>query len=195
MAHALTENGRGRFSTERIQQPIEPIERGEMDAGRERLELAELDLRRFAREIADVPDDPKALAIRLFRRQDVLNRDIDRALQSVAGRQLTDEDKRALAARLKPLEAHQRAIAELARTIKPPDGKEGQAHFPHDAVRDAAAKTVCAAETLPSQKTQEITDRKNDARQALERLANEMQDSWRRQEPTRQRFADAQAVE
>ena len=191
---ALTENGRGRFSTERIRQPIEPIERGEMDAGRERLEAAEADLRRFAREIADVPDDPKALALRLFRRQDLLNRDIDRALQPFAGRQLTDEDNKALAARLKPLEARQRAIAELARTIKAPEGKEGQARFPHDAARDAAAKTVRAAETLPSRKTQEITDRKNEARQALERLANELQDSWRRQEPARQRFADARRL-
>ena len=191
---ALRENGRGQLSTDRISQPIEPIERGDMDVGRERLELAELDLRRFARDVADVPDDPKALATRLFRRQDVLNHDIDRALQSVAGRQLTDDDKKALAARLKPLETRQRAIAELAKTIKPPEGKEGQARFPRDAAQDAVAKTARAAETLPSRKTQEITDRKNEARQALERLANELQDSWRRQEPARQRFADARRL-
>ena len=190
----LTENFRGRLNAEALRQAIEPIERGDVEGGRERLEAAEGELRRVARDIADVQDDPKALAYRLFRRQDALNRDIDRALESVARRELSGEEKAAFAARLKSLEERQRAIAVLARSIKPPEGKEGQARFPHDAAREAAARTARAAETLPSQKTQEIADRKNEARQALERLANELQDAWRRQEPTRQRFDEARRL-
>ncbi len=162
---ALAENFRGRLNAEGIRQAIEPIERGDVEGGRERLEAAEGELRRVARDIADVPDDPKALAYRLLRRQDALNRDIDRAIESVARRELSGEEKTAFAARLKPLEQRQRAIADLAKSIKPPEGKESQARFPHDAAREAAARTARAAETLPSQKTQEIADRKNEARQ------------------------------
>jgi hypothetical protein len=187
----LGENGRGRLNTEGVRQAVESIERGDVEVGRERLEGGENELRRLARDIADVQDDPKALAGRLFRRQDTLNRDIDIALQSVAGKTLSAEEKTAFAARLKPLEQRQRAIAELAKTIKPPAGKEGRARFPHEAARDASEKTGRAAEILRSQKTQEISDRKNEARQALERLANELHDPWRRQEPTRQRFEEA----
>ena len=187
----LGENGRGRVNSEAIRQAVEPIERGDVEGGRERLEGAENDLRRLARDIADVQDDPKALAGRLFRRQDALNRDIDMALQSVAGKTLSTEEKTAFAARLKPLEQRQRAIADMAKTITPPAGREGRARFPHEAAREASEKTGRAAETLLSQKTQEIADRKNEARQALERLANELHDPWRRQEPTRQRFDEA----
>jgi hypothetical protein len=189
----LGENGRGRVNTEGLRQAVEPIERGDVEGGRERLEGAENELRRLARDVADVQDDPKALAGRLFRRQDALNRDIDAAFQSAGGKDkaLTGDEKAAFGARMKPLEQRQRAIAELAKTIQPPSGKEGQARFPRDAARDATAKTARAAEAMRSQKPREIEDRKNEARQALERLANELHDPWRRQEPTRQRFDEA----
>ncbi len=136
-------------------------------------------------------DDPKSVAVRLLRRQETLNRDIDQAIQSAAGKTMTAEEKTAFAARLKPLEVRERAIAELAKSIKPPAGKEGRARFPHEAARDAAAKTLRAAETLSSQKPQEIMDRKNEALQSLGRLSVEMHDQWRRQEFTRQQFNDA----
>ena len=60
-------------------------------------------------------------------RQGVLNRDIELAVSSVAGRQLTADQKAAFAARMKPLQERQRAIAELAKSIQPPSGKEGKA--------------------------------------------------------------------
>ncbi len=190
----LAENGRGRINTEAIRQAVEPIERGDVEGARERLEGAENELRRLTRDLEDVPADPKALAGRLFRRQDALNREIDEALRSVAGKKLTDEEKKAFAARMKPLAEREQAIAKLTKTIQPPPGKEGQQRFPHDAARDAVAKTARSAETLPSQKTKEIEDRKNEARQALERLANELHDPWRRQEPTRQKFDEARRI-
>ena len=191
MDQGLQENGRSRLNAEGIRQALEPVDRGDIEGGREHLQHAEDELRRLARDVADARDDPKAVALRLLRRQDTLNRDIDEAIQSFRGKTTTAEEKLAFAARLKPLESRQRAITELAKSIKPPAGKEGQARFPHEAARDAAAKTSRAADTLPTQKLQEITDRKNEARQALERLAGELHDQWRRQEPTRQQFSDA----
>ena len=82
----LGENGRGRLNTDGIRQAGLPIERGDVEGARERLEAAENELRRLTRDLEDVPADPKALAGRLFRRQDALNRDIERLLHSVAGK-------------------------------------------------------------------------------------------------------------
>ena len=44
----LGENGRGRLNTEGLRQAVEPIERGDVEGGRERLEGAENELRRLA---------------------------------------------------------------------------------------------------------------------------------------------------
>ena len=82
----LGENGRGRLNTDGLRQAVEPIERGDVEGGRERLEGAENELRRLARDVADVQDDPKALAGRLFGRQDALNRDIDAAFSRREGK-------------------------------------------------------------------------------------------------------------
>ena len=125
----LQENGRSRLNAEGIRQALEPVERGDIEGGREHLQHAEDELRRLARDVADARDDPKAVALRLLRRQDTLNRDIDEAIQSFRGKTTTAEEKLAFAARLKPLESRQRAITELAKSIKPPAGKEGQGTF------------------------------------------------------------------
>ncbi len=136
---------------------------------------------------------PKALAGRLTRRQDALNRDIDEAVRSVQGKDVAPEETR-FAARMKSLAKRQDDIARLTRTIVPPAGKEGKNRFPNDAARDAVEKTTRAAQSLQSQRVQELEGRKNEARQALERLANELHDPWRRQEPTRQKFEEARRI-
>jgi hypothetical protein len=187
----LAENSRARLNTDSIHQPISPIERGEFEQARDQLEGAENELRRLARDIEDVPADPKALAGRLARRQDALNRDIDEALRSIHGKELAAEEKARFAARMKSFAAREQEIARLTATIVPPDGKEARNRFPHDAARDAAQNTTRAVQSLVSQKVPEIEGRKNDARQALERLANELPDAWRRQEPIRQKFDEA----
>ncbi len=190
----LAENGRGRLNSDGIRQAVEPIERGEFEQARERLEGAENELRRLARDLEDVPTDPKALAGRLTRRQDALNRDIDEAVRSVQGKDVTPEEKTRFAARMKSLAQRQDDIARLTRTIVPPAGKEGKNRFPNDAARDAVEKTTRAAQNLQSQRVQELEGRKNEARQALERLANDLHDPWRRQEPTRQKFEEARRI-
>ena len=190
----LGENGRAHLNTEGIRQAGLPIERGDVEGARERLEAAENELLRLTRDLEDVPADPKALAGRLLRRQDALNRDIELALASVAGKTLTSEEKAAFAARLKPFEERERAIAALAKTIEPPQGKEAKQRFPHEAAREAVARTNRALEGLAARNPADINGRKNEARQALERLANELQDAWRRQEPTRQKFDEARRI-
>ncbi len=156
------------------------------------LEGAENELRRLARDIEDVPADPKALAGRLVRRQYALNGEIDEALHDVRNKdKLGAEEKAALNARMKSLARREEAIARLAKTIKPPEGKEGRNKFPQEAAREAVNKTTRAVETLGTLTPQVIEEGKNGARQALERLANELPDIWRRQEPTRQKFDEA----
>jgi len=190
----LAENGRGRLNADSIRQAAEPIARGDLEQARERLEGAEIELRRLARDLEDVPGDPKALAGRLARRQDALNRDVDEALGSIRGKTLNGEEKAAFAARIKALTQRQQAIARLTKTIQPPAGKEGRNRFPQDAARDALQKTARAALALPTQKAQEIDGRKQEARLALDRLANELQDYWRRQEPARQKLDEARRI-
>src|SRR5581483_4517200 len=64
----LEENGRGRLDADALGRAVEPIERGDIAAGKQRLDEAEDALRRMARDLDDLRDDPKALARRLARR-------------------------------------------------------------------------------------------------------------------------------
>ena len=148
--------------------------------------------RRFARDIEDVPADPKALAGRLVRRQYDVNREIDEALRDVRNKdKLSPDEKAALTTRMKSLARREEAINRLARTIQPPEGKEGRGKFPQEAAREAVDKTKRAVEALGTLTPIVIEEGKNNARQALERLANDLPDLWRRQEPTRQKFDEA----
>ncbi len=188
----LAQNGRSRLNVEQVRQPIEPIEHGDIDQAQYRLNGAELELRRLAHDLEDVPSDPRALAGRLAHRQDALNRDIDEALRKLRGQDKLDaEEKAALAARMKSLARREEAIVRLARTIQPPQGQEGRNRFPHEAAREAVNKTSRAVETLKHLSPRAIDEAKNEARQALGRLANEVPDVWHRQEPARQKFDEA----
>ncbi len=191
----LAENYRSRLNIETVRQPIEPIERGDIDQARQRLEGAEDELRRLAQDLEDVPADPKALAGRLARRQDAINREIDETLPKLRDQdKLSAEEKAALAARMKSLARRQEAILGMARTIQPPQGKEGRNRFPHEAAREAVNKTARAVETLKFLSPQAIDEAKNEARQALYRLANELPDIWRRQETYRPKFDEARRL-
>ncbi|MGP0062270.1 MAG: hypothetical protein ACLQGP_01545 [Isosphaeraceae bacterium] len=188
----LAENGRSRLNSEAIRQAADPIERGDIDQARQNLEGAENELRRLTRDIEDVPADSKALAGRLVHRQYALNNEIDEALRDVRNKdKLSPEEKAALNDRMKSLARREETIGRLARTIQPPAGKEGRSKFPHEAAREAVNKTTRAVEALGTLTPQVIEEGKNGARQALERLANDLPDHWRRQEPTRQKFDEA----
>ncbi len=132
-----------------IGQPAPPLAQGQIDPARERLEGAENELRRLARDIEDLPLDAKALATRLFRRQDSLNHDVDQVLADFRDRKEPGRDGRAaLAEKLKPLRMRQQAIARLARRSSPrPDKTAAPAsHTRLPATR--LSESAKAAETL-----------------------------------------------
>ncbi len=162
----LAENGRSRLNIDKILQPIEPLEHGDIDQARQRLDGAEYELRRLAQDLEDVPSDPRALAGRLARRQEALNREIDEALRSRRDQdKLSAEEKAALVARRESLARREEAIVGLARTIQPPQGQEGRNRFPHEAAREAVNKTSRAVEALKHLGPQAIGEARNEARQ------------------------------
>ena len=172
-----------------------PIESGDIDQARQRLEGAEAELRRLAHNLEEVPSDPKAIAGRLVRRQDALNREVDQVVRDGRRQDKLDAgEKAALAARMKALARREEAIVQVARTIQPPQGKEGRNRFPQEATREAVNKTSCAVETLKYLSPKAIDQAKNEARQALYRLANELPDVRHQEEPTRQKFAEARRL-
>ena len=190
----LGESGRARVNTESLGNVTQPIERGDVDLARERLDWADHELLRLAVDLEDVPNDPKANAARLFRQQAALDREIEAALRSVAGGQLTPDEKSAFTERMKRLGKREQAIAQATGTIQPPSGKEGKQRFPHDAARDAVAATKRAGQALVSGNAKDIENARDQARGALQRLAEALPNVWQRQEPTRQKYEEARRV-
>lgn len=193
----LAESGRGRLNTDPVHQAAEPIERGDLDQARQRLENAESELRRLVRDLEDIPEDSRALAYRLARRQDVLGMQVGEAIREnkPAQSEPTAEEKNALAKSLAPLLERQAEIARLAETIqKPKDAaadSEAAKRFPADAARAAVQSTARAVEALKTAKPREIDERQNEARRDLRRLADQLPDAWRRQEPGRRQLDEA----
>ena len=177
----LAENGRARVDAEALARAVEPIRRGEIGAGRERLEEAEDALRRLARDLDDVRDDPKALARRLARQQETLGRQVEEATRDLKN----PERKATLGDRLKPLADAEAAIAGLVAQIPAPPDRRDQA-------RAAAESTEMASKSLDGGKSpDEMRSRQNEARDALNRLADALPDANNRREQARQRAGEA----
>ena len=184
-----------RLNIEPIRQPIEPIERGDIDQARQHLEGAEYELRRLAHRSRGRSVRSQGTGRPSAHRQDALNREIDEVLPKLRSRDKLDtEEKAALAARMQSIARREEAIVGLARTIQPPQGKDGRNRFPHEAAREAVNKTRRAVESLKHLSPQAIDEAKNESRQALYRLANDLPDDWRRQEPIRQKFDEARRL-
>ncbi|SIO32490.1 hypothetical protein SAMN05444166_3793 [Singulisphaera sp. GP187] len=194
---ALAESGRGRLNTDPVHQAAEPIERGDLDQARQRLEHAESELRRLARDLEDIPGDSQALAQRLARRQDALGSQVAEAIREhkPAQGEPTAEEKNALANRLAPLLVRQAEIARLAETIQGPadaaPGSEAAKRFPVDAALAAFQSTARAVEALKTLAPRDIEERQNAARRDLRRLADLLPDASRRQEPARRQVDEA----
>ncbi len=60
----LSENSRGPVNTDALAKPADPLARGDVEEARQQLDQAQNELRRLARDLADVQDDPRALAQR-----------------------------------------------------------------------------------------------------------------------------------
>lgn len=194
---ALAENGRPRVNVDAIRQAAEPLERGELAQGRERVAGAESELRMRAKDLEEAPRDLKSLAYRLLLRQDQIRNDLNQAIGDARGKDnLPAPEREALAKRLAPIAARQKAVADLAAAVlnstdaKAPDNVEPR--FPRDAAGKAAEATAKAVEAdRNAANPREAEARANEARDALNRLTNELPDVGRREAPARQAFNEA----
>ncbi len=176
----LEENGRGRLDAGALARPIEPIERGEIEAGSQRLNEAEDALRRLSRDLDDVRDDPKALARRLARRQDVLNNQV----AEMVAQSRDPDQKAALAEGLKPFAAREDAIARLAAGLPVPDDLKNLA-------KEAVAAVERSRDDLNTNKNDQVQNHQNEARDRLSRLADALPDLNQRRQQMLQSLNEA----
>ncbi len=175
----LGENGRAGLDPSPLARAVEPLERGEVEQGRQRLLEAEDALRRLSRDLEDVADDPKALARRLARRQEEVNNQAHQARN--------DRNNPApLADRLKPLQQREEAIARLVAAIPAPDPAKNQAN-------EAAKATARVAEDLKGDRSPQAQERGNAAKDALNRLADALPDRNAQLAQTVNRMNEARA--
>ncbi len=184
----LAENGRARLDTDAVRRPVEPIERGDLPDAVRRLEESEDGLRRLNRDIEDVPLDPKALARRLARRQELLANDVAATLGESRRKDIPPDEKAALVERSKPLLDRQADIARLAAGIVPPEPQK-------NAAREATQATERASENLRDFKPRESEERQNNARRALNQLADALADPNRLRDEVRRKFEEAKRKE
>jgi hypothetical protein len=183
----LAQNSRGRMNVDVLARTGDAIERGDLDHARDRASEAENALNRLTNDVEDVPDDPKALARRLARRQDALRNETAEAVrESREHPPRTPEGKATLIERLKPLIDRQDAIARLAGAISaPPDQK--------DAARDAAQKSATVSDDLRQMRHKDVEAHQNEARDALNRLADALPEVNQRRDRARQKLAEARS--
>ncbi len=170
---ALADSGKARLNVDSLKRVIEPLERSEIEAARQRVEEAEASLRSLRRDLEDLPADPKAQALRLVKKQNELIRQVGETRRDAA-----QDTRDELRKRLKPLADRQDAIAKLAAEIGPPQAQKA------DAER-AVKATVAAVEALRSAEPPPIDIKLNESRQALQHLANVIPDTSQREQENR----------
>ena len=99
----------------------------------------------------------------------------------------SDAERAALVASLKPLVDDQAAILKLAEAIKVDEPRKG-------AARDAAQAVGRALDNLRNARPREAEGRQEEARQALNRLADALPDHWQRDEPARKALEEARRL-
>ena len=185
----LAENGRARLDTDAVKRAVDPIERGDLPDAVRRLEEAEDGLRRLNRDVEDVPLDAKALARRLARRQELLANDVAATLGDARRKDSLPADERAgLAERSKPLADRQGEIARLAAGLVPPEAQKAVA-------RAAAQAAERAAGNLRDVKPGDSEALQNNARRALNQLADALADPGRLREEARRKLDEARKKE
>ncbi len=184
----LGENGKSRLDTEAVQRAVEPIERGDLPEAVRKLEDAEDSLRRLTRDVEDVPLDPKALARRLARRQELLANDVAATLGEARRKDLPADEQTALVERSKPLLDRQAEIAQLAEKLVPPEPQKGQA-------REAVQAAAKAVENLRDFKPKESENAQNNARRALNQLADALPDPNRTRDEARRKLDEVKRKE
>jgi hypothetical protein len=183
----LAQNSRYRIDVNALARSGDAIEQGDIEQARDRASEAESALNRLARDVEDVRRDPKALARRLAQRQEVLRNETAEAVRpSREHPPQTPEGKAALTDRLRPLFERQEAIARLAAMIPVPQNQE-------DRARDAATKTARARDDLRDPRPKDVEGHQNEARDALNRLAEALPDANQRRDRARQKLGEARS--
>jgi hypothetical protein len=158
---ALRSSGRRRLNTDLVHDPIAPLERGDLDQARQRLEAAEAELHRLAQGPAELPANQTSNAEALARRQHDVRERLQALLASqiapqhdlrdqavVLGRDVADLRDRAqsLSQRArKPAQDAARALGEQApRTMD--QGAERLARGQAAAARDAQHQAASVVE-------------------------------------------------
>ena len=178
----LEENGRGRLDAGSLARAVEPLERGEIEQGRQRLEEAENALRRLGRDLEDVRDDPKSLARRLARRQDELGNHVSQRV-----REARDPDqKKALAEAFRPFAERENAIRKLAEALPVPENLREQ-------LRETIRAVDRSGEDLKTNAYAHIQNHFNDARDRLHRLADALPDANQKRQEAMQSLREAKS--
>ena len=161
----LEENGRARLDAGALARAVEPLERGEIEPGRQRLGEAENAMRRLARDLDDVRDDPRAFARRLAKRQDVLNNQVNQAIREARD----PEMRKTLPAQLAAFADRQRAIARAVASLPVlPEQQKAR-----DEAELAAERPV---RELRDRSVDQVPNSQNHARDRLNNLANALPD-------------------
>ena len=184
----LAENGRSRLDTDSLRRASETLARGDFPDSVRKLEEAEESLRRLNRDLEDLPGDPKALARRLARRQEALANDAAAVVAEFRKDDLIPDRKAALETRLKPLVDRQEAIAKLAAALKAPEQQK-------NAAGEAVKATARAAENFKNTRPRETEEAQNNAKRALNQLAESLPDLNRGREEARRKLEEAKRKE
>ena len=181
----LIENQRARLNADALAKAVEPIAKGDLEQARQAAEWAEHELNRLARELEDVRDDPRALARRLAKREEALKVEAAAIIGEARNNPPQEpQAKAALAEKLRPLAEKQDAIAKLAAAIvAPPEQK--------DAARVAAEATAKINADLGEPRPEKAERHLDEARDALNRLADALPDANRLRDGARGKINEA----
>ena len=177
----LQENGRGKINLETLTQPIDPLERGDLEPARQRIEQAQGELTRLTRDMDDVRGDPKALARRLAQRQDEVAQRLTAALKEAAD---TPEKQAVQAKTIESLIQRQEAVAQMAAALVAPEPQKAVL----EQAREATSKALEAVRGKPDQAQ---VARAQEAKEALQRLANELPEAWQRRQQAQKQIQEA----
>jgi hypothetical protein len=192
---SLVASGRGRLNTAAVHDAVAPLERGDVDQARRRLESSEAELRHLGRDLDDIPADPQAIAQRLLGQQSALRTQVSEALQPFQDNaEPSDEEKAARTRQLLPLAERQEGIAAGAAAIVLTAGSGVRKNQPEEALRSARQNTAQAAAGLHNEAPapHEVAAQQAKALAALKRLVDALPDPSDRRAAARRLFDDAQ---
>jgi hypothetical protein len=175
----LQDNSRGKINLDPLTQPIDPLLRGDLEPARQRIEQAQAELTRLNRDLDDVRGDPKTVARRLAKRQDEVAQRLNTALQANTPQQRAEQP-----GVLKGLVDRQDAISQLAQSLAAPEPQKPLL----DQAKAATAKALEAVRG-PADPAQVV--RANEARDALNRLADALPEPWQRRQQAQQQVNEA----